>query len=222
MTQFSSPSPGSGAPGHGLVAPWLRFALLPAAVVYGAALLLSRAGGIDDLELVIRDLAQTCKYPLGVGLISNLGYLLWMASAAICLFTACSEVSRPRGRERELLLAGGVFSLLLCLDDMFLLHDKYISPNVLYLLYVVFAVLILVRYRDLVVRLGGPVFLGAVALLGTSLLFDKFQQVLPIPYGPGQLFEEGVKFLGIASWLFFWWQAAAGAASRPDRPAAQP
>jgi len=134
--------------------PWLRFSL---------ALLLSRAGGIDNLELVIRDLAQTCRYPLGVGLVSNLGYLLWMATAAICLFTACSEVSRPRGRERELLLAGGLFSLLLCLDDMFLLHDRYISANVLYLLYIVFAVLILVRYRDLVVRLGGPVFLGAAA-----------------------------------------------------------
>jgi predicted PurR-regulated permease PerM len=85
--------------------------------------------------------------------------------------------------------------------------------NVLYLLYIVFAVLILVRYRDLVVRLGGPVFLGAVLLLGTSLLFDKFQEALPIAYGPGQLFEEGVKFLGIASWLFFWWRAAAGASS---------
>ena len=211
---FSTPP---SAPGRGLVARWFGFALLPAALVYGLALLLSRAGGIDDLELVIRDLAQTCKYPLGVGLISNLGYLLWMAAAAICLFTACSEVSRPRGRERELLLAGGLFSLLLCLDDMFLLHDRYISANVLYLLYIVFAVLILVRYRDLVLRLGGPVFVGAVLLLGTSLLFDKFQQVLPIAYGPGQLFEEGVKFLGIASWLFFWWRAAAGASSGSHR-----
>ena len=218
MIESPTPSPGPGASGRGLVAPWLRFALLPAAVVYGVALMLSRAGGINDLELVIRDLAQTCKYPLGVGLISNLGYLLWMATAAICLFTACSEVSRPRGRERELLLAGGVFSLLLCLDDMFLLHDRYISANVLYLLYIVFAVLILVRYRDLVLRLGGPVFVGAVALLGTSLLFDKFQQDLPIPYGPGQLFEEGAKFLGIASWLFFWWRASAGAAKLRGTP----
>jgi hypothetical protein len=33
-------------------------------------------------------------------------------------------------------------------------------------------------------RLGGPVFLGAVLLLGTSLMFDKFQQALPIAYGP--------------------------------------
>jgi hypothetical protein len=206
------------SPGRGLLARWAAFALLPAALVYGAALWLSHAGGIEDLELVIRDLAQTCRYPLGVGLISNLGYLLWMAAAAICLFTACSEVSRPRGRERELLLAGGAFSLLLCLDDMFLLHDRYISANVLYLAYIAFAVAILLRYRELVLRLGGPVFVGAVALLGTSLLFDKFQEQLPIAYGPGQLFEEGVKLLGIASWLFFWWRASAGAAKLRPTP----
>ena len=208
----------SPSPSRGLVSRWLAFALLPAALVYGAALGLSRAGGITDLELVIRDLAQTCRYPLGVGLVSNLGYLLWMATGAICLFTALSEVSRPKGRERELLLAGGAFSLLLCLDDMFLLHDRYISANVLYLLYIVFALAILLRYRDLVVRLGGPVFLGAVILLGSSLVFDKFQEVLPIAYGPGQLFEEGVKFLGIASWLFFWWRASAGAAKLRGTP----
>lgn len=210
------PSPSS--PGRGLVARWAAFALLPAALIYGAALWLSQAGGIKDLELVIRDLAQTCRHPLGVGLISNLGYLLWMATAAICLFTACSEVSRPRGRERELLLAGGAFSLLLCLDDMFLLHDRYISANVLYVAYIAFALAILLRYRDLVLRLGGPVFLAAVLLLGTSLLFDRFQEQLPIAYGPGQLFEEGVKFLGIASWLFFWWRAAAAAAKLRTAP----
>jgi hypothetical protein len=186
--------------------------------VYGAALGLSHAGGITDLELVIRDLAQTCDLPLGVGLVSNLGYLLWMATAAICWFTALSDVSRPQGRARELLLAGGLFSMLLDVDDMFLLHDRYISANVLYLLYIVFAALILARYRDLVWRLGGPVFLGAVLLLGTSLVFDKFQKVLPIAYGPGQLFEEGVKFLGIASWLFFWWRASAGAAKLRGTP----
>jgi hypothetical protein len=210
--------PSAPSPARGLVTRWLAFALLPAALVYGAALGLSHAGGITDLELVIRDLAQTCDLPLGVGLVSNLGYLLWMATAAICWFTALSDVSRPQGRARELLLAGGLFSMLLDVDDMFLLHDRYISANVLYLLYIVFAALILARYRDLVWRLGGPVFLGAVLLLGTSLVFDKFQKVLPIAYGPGQLFEEGVKFLGIASWLFFWWRASAGAAKLRGTP----
>lgn len=193
-------------------------ALLPAALVYGLALALSQRGGITDLELVIRDLAQTCGEPLGVGLISNRGDLLWMATAAICLFTACSSLIQPRGRPRELLLAGGALSLLLCLDDMFLLHDRYISANVLYGAYIVFALTILLRHRPLLRRLGLGQFLLPVALLGSSLLVDRFQDALPIAYGPGQLMEEGVKFLGIAAWLCFWWQAAAGAAKLRTAP----
>jgi hypothetical protein len=205
----SSPRPRSG---HSPLRQWLLIAILPASLVYFAAHLFSRLGGIDDPVLVVRDLAQTCDLPIGVGLISNLGYLLWIAAATICLFTACSQVSEPRGRARELLLAGGSLSLVLCLDDMFLLHDRYISPNVLYLFYIIFALLILFRHRDLVMRFGGPIFLLSALLLGSSLLFDKFQEALPIAYADGQIVEEGVKFLGIASWLLFWWLAAEGTA----------
>jgi hypothetical protein len=174
----------------------LTHALLPALLVYSAALLLSRAGGITDPELVIRDL----------------GYLLWMATAAICLFVALAGGPEASGRLRPLLLSGGLFSLLLCLDDMFLLHDRYIGATFLYLLYAVFAVLILVRFRSQVLEIGGALFVIPVALLGGSILLDKLQNVLPFSYNEVQLVEEGLKFLGIAGWLFFWWQAAARAA----------
>jgi hypothetical protein len=190
----------------------LGVAVVPALVVYVAALVLSRAAGIDDLELVIRDLAQTCERPLAVGLISNLGYLLWMAAATVCLFSVFSGMAGGGRRVRELLLCGGVFSLLLCLDDMFLLHDKYIGADFLYITYAIFALLILFRYRDLVVWLGGPTFIAAVALLGGSILLDKIQNHLPWNYADVQLVEEGLKFLGIACWLCFWWQASAAAA----------
>lgn len=191
----------------------LGYAALPALVVYVGALLISRSAGINDLELVIRDLAQTCGYPLGVGLLSNLGYLLWAASAGIALFTVLSGLASGAGRRvRELLLCGGVFSLLLCLDDMFLLHDKYIGADFLYITYAVFALLILFRFRDLVIWLGGPSFPVAVLLLGGSVIFDKIQRIVPGGLREGQLLEEGLKFIGIACWLLFWWQASAAAA----------
>lgn len=190
----------------------LGFAVAPALVLYVAALVLSRSAGIDNLELVIRDLAQTCEQPLAVGLISSLGYLLWMAAATVCLFSVFSGLAGGGRRVRELLLCGGVFSLLLCLDDMFLLHDKYIGADFLYITYAIFALLILFRYRDLVVWLGGPTFLAAVALLGGSVVLDKIQNLLPWRYADVQLVEEGIKFLGIACWLCFWWQASAAAA----------
>ncbi|MFZ9851164.1 MAG: oxidoreductase [Vulcanococcus sp.] len=188
----------------------LQLALLPALLVYGLALLLSGAAGIGT-ELVIRDLAQTCGQPLGVGLLSNLGYLLWISAAAIALFTALSGVGAVRGRERQLLISGGLFSLLLCLDDMFLLHDRYIGSTFLYSLYAIFALLILFRFRAQVQALGGGSFLLAVVLLGSSVMLDQLQEVIPVAYDRVQLVEEGAKFLGIATWLAFWWQAGAGA-----------
>ena len=193
--------------------PWLRlaaFALIPALVVYVLALALSGAAGIGTV-LVIRDLAQTCDTALGIGLISNLGYLLWAAAAAIALFAGFARIHGVRGRERQLLLSGGAFSALLCLDDMFLLHDRYIGSSFLYALYAVFALSILLRFREDVLRLAGPTFLLAVALLGVSIVLDVFQGVLPIGYDSLQLVEEGSKFLGIAIWLAFWCLASARA-----------
>lgn len=184
--------------------------LLPALLVYMLALVLSAAAGIQT-QLVIRDLAQTCDTALGVGLLSNLGYLLWIAAAAIPLFAALSGVVPLKSRVRQLLLCGGAFSLLLCLDDMFLLHDRYIGSTFLYSLYAVFALLILFRFRRQVQALGGGSFLLAVVLLGLSVLIDQFQELIPVPYTRLQLVEEGAKFLGIATWLAFWSQAAAGA-----------
>jgi len=189
----------------------LLVALLPALLVYVVALVLSSAAGIRT-QLVIRDLAQSCDTALGVGFLSSLGYLLWTAAAAIALFTALSRLGGVRGRERQLLLCGGGFSLLLCLDDMFLLHDRYIGSMFLYGLYALFALLILFRFRQPVIALGGGGFLLAVVLLGLSVLIDLLQDLIPVPYTTLQLYEEGAKFLGIAAWLSFWWQASAAAA----------
>ena len=188
----------------------LLVAVLPALVVYVLALLLSAAAGIRT-QLVIRDLAQSCDTALGVGFLSNVGYLLWISAAAIALFGALSGVVDVRGRVRQLLLCGGGFSLLLCLDDMFLLHDRYIGSGFLYSLYAIFALLILFRFRAQVQALGGGSFLLAVALLGLSVIIDQLQEVIPVDYSTLQLSEEGAKFLGIATWLAFWWQGTAGA-----------
>ena len=54
----------------------LAVAVIPALIVYVVVLTLAVAAGIEP-GLVIRDLMQTCDHPIGVGMISNLGILLW-------------------------------------------------------------------------------------------------------------------------------------------------
>jgi hypothetical protein len=189
----------------------LALAVVPAFLVFVLVLRLTGEAGMGPIQ-VIHDLAETCKTSIGVGLIPALGVLLWMAASAIALFTALSGlVSHPRWR--RLLLVGGLLSLLLSLDDLSLLHDHYIGPNFFYPLYAVLAIFILVRYHDLLVDSGaGLSFLVACFFLGSSILVDKADKVLPLTYVPMQLLEEGLQFIGIACWLLFWWQASAFAA----------
>jgi len=185
----------------------LRWALIPSLLVYVASLSLSGLAGIKG-QLVLRDLAQTCGTPAGVGLLSNLGYLLWLAAAAVALFTAYSGQPGVRGKQYELLACGGWLSFILCIDDMFLLHDRYIGQTFLYVVYMVFAALIAMRYRRQLMASRGELFLLAVALLGASIGIDQFQRDLPFKYKTVQLVEEGAKFLGIATWVLYWWQAS--------------
>ena len=183
-------------------------AITPSLITYALAINLSAMAGIKGI-LVIRDLAQTCDSALGIGLISNLGYLLWIATASIALFTAYGTPTNSQHKLKELLLCGGWFSFILCIDDMFLLHDRYIGQTFLYVVYAIFAFLIVFRFRDQLIRNGGEIFILAATLLAFSILTDKFQRdivdILPVKYETTQIFEEGVKFLGISSWFYFWW-----------------
>ena len=189
----------------------LSIATLPGLVIYVLAISLSAMAGIKGI-LVIRDLAQTCDSPLGVGLISNLGYLLWIATAAIALFTAYATPTYNQHKLKDLLLCGGWFSFILCIDDMFLLHDRYIGQTFLYVVYAIFAFLIVFKFQDQLLKNSGEIFILAATLLAFSVLTDKFQRniddIMPIKYETIQLFEEGVKFLGITTWLYFWWSAS--------------
>ena len=177
--------------------------LLPAVVLYAVALIWSDAEGISA-KFVLRDLAQSCDAPLGKGFLSSVGYLLWMAAAAIALFAASTRQIQGSVVNRQFAFCGGGFSLWLCLDDMFLVHDRYLGEAFLYVTYAVFTGLLLFRFRGPLRRFGGDSFLLAVVLLGASVLTDALQGLWPDSYETVQIVEEGFKFRGIAAWLSFW------------------
>ena len=180
--------------------------ILPSAILYLAILYISNIYNIK-LNLVVRDLAQTCGFPIGVGMISNIGILLWGAAASICLFTTFSEsINRESSR---LLLLGGIFSSLLCVDDLFLLHDRYIGPDFLNLTYLAISIFLLVRFRRILKIIGLFNLIISILFLGLSIFFDGvIQQVFNQSYQLTQLIEEGFKFIGITCWLNFWCKAS--------------
>ena len=127
-----------------------------------------------------------------------------MAAAAIALFAASTRQIQGPAAYRQFAYCGGGFSLWLCLDDMFLVHDRYLGEAFLYVTYAFFTGLLLFKFRGPLQRFAGDTFLLAVILLGTSVLTDALQGVFPFSYETVQVVEEGAKFLGIAAWLAFW------------------
>ena len=183
--------------------------ILPSSILYLAILYISNLYDIK-LSLVVRDLAQTCGYPIGVGMISNIGILLLGAAASICLFTTFS--GKINSDISKLLLLGGAFSGLLCLDDFFLLHDRYIGPDFLNLTYLAISILILVRFKKILKKIGLFNLVISILFLGLSIFFDGvIQQIFNQSYELTQLIEEWFKFLGIVCWLNFWCKASSHA-----------
>ena len=180
--------------------------ILPFAILYLAILYVSNFYDIK-LNLVVRDLAQTCGYPIGVGMISNIGILFWGAAASICLFITFSQnINRELSK---LLLLGGIFSSLLCIDDLFLLHDRYVGPDFLNLTYVAISILLLIRFQRILKKIGLFNLIISILFLGLSVFFDGvIQQIFNQSYEVTQLIEEGFKFLGITCWLNFWCKAS--------------
>ena len=176
--------------------------ILTSSILYFLILYISHLYNIK-LFLVIRDLAQTCGYPIGVGMISNIGILLWGSAASICFFVAFAE--NKHKEISKLLKFGGIFSSLLCIDDFFLLHDRYVGPDFLYITYFILSVSLLIRFRKILKKIGIFTLLTSFLFLSLSLLFDRIvQQLFNQSYELIQIFEEGFKFLGITCWLYFW------------------
>lgn len=181
---------------------FLLWVLLPASCFfYGAVWVLHQQGfGVVD---TIRDMAQSANVSSFLGFVSNIGIWLWVSAAAISFFAAFSQTGNPNAAQRSLLILTGLFSLLLAVDDFFMIHDRYVNQKIIYGLYAVCAGLLLLKHFTRILQIDGVAFVLACGLLGASVLTDLLQFVLPMSYTTQQLIEEGFKFSGGAGWLYF-------------------
>ena len=77
---------------------------------------------VRDPLVVAMQAAECCSFYYGA--LSNLGVLLWNATGTICLTLALQVwLAGARRSMVAFFLTGGLFSIWLGLDDLFLLHD---------------------------------------------------------------------------------------------------
>jgi hypothetical protein len=189
-------------------APVRRPLLLAAAGVcagVGAALTITAVRDIP-LEDLTRDIQIIANVPFYAGLLSTIGIMVWSAAAAVWLFVlALLRRVAPRHDLAPLALAAGALTLVLLVDDAFMLHETLL-PEVL-------------GVPELLV-MGGYVALGLgfvlfawrrvartsylPALLAGLFLGLSFGIDLVLPSSSLEtLIEDGLKFAGIVFWLAY-------------------
>ena len=145
-------------------------------------------------------------HPL-IGILSNLGILLWCGTAAVCLFGAVilhQNGSKNAGR----FLAGSAFlTFFLLFDDFFLFHDvlsrQYfgIREKGVYVIIVTITIIYAAIFWRTILKTEYIVLGFALILLASSLGIDALLAGLTEKMGEWSfLVEDGLKFLGIVAW----------------------
>lgn len=188
----------------------IAFVSVASAFLIGIMLLLHHVGGIPIGVLTQDPLFQR---PLYVGLLSQIGILLWAAAAAVCLMTWAVLAGRetPAGGA-SFFLAAGLLTVLLCLDDAFLIHDALlpgmgVGEKVVYLAYLLAVLSFLFVFRKRILRTEFLVLVAAFVFFALAILGD-LHGIRPINRF---LLEDGSKIIGIVTWLAYFWRTAVSA-----------
>lgn len=158
-----------------------------------------------------KDPAEVEGFPSYIGMLSNWSIILWMAAAAICLFSAVilKHQKAPTATVRFIALSGG-FSLVLGIDDLYLLHDHlfpelfHIPETFFYILYFLTFAAYLIYFTPQILKHEYLLFLAALVFFILSRrafvtlpFFDKFRTT-----------ADMLKYFGIVFWLAFFYRTA--------------
>lgn len=154
------------------------------------------------LSSFTRDMAAIAHVHPLIGIVSNVGILLWCATAVICLFSRSLLHHQGLHAEARFLLWAGLITLVLLADDLFMIHE-YIAPVHFHLneklvlaSYACGAGAYLMSHRRLILATDYQLLAAAMAFFTVSMVVDFLDA-----RGWWAVSEDGFKILGIASWL---------------------
>lgn len=195
---------------------------LPALLALGVVVWAKLFQGISPSYFTVDPLALG-RLPFYAGFLSNLGVLLWCASAAVYLFASFLVRGQERAADRRFLRASGLLTAFLLCDDLFMLHEQalptylHIPEAAVYAAYGATVGWYLFKSRSPLLRTEFTLLGAAFLFLGGSVLIDACS-------GGRYLSEDGLKFLGIVAWAVYAcrtsWRMAE--ATREARKAAPP
>ena len=179
----------------------LGLGLLP----IGAVLVASRVADFTVSDAT-RDAIDVLGAPTYVGFVSNLGAVIWVVAATSCLLAAAviarTGASLPDVR---FLTATGLLTSLAAADDMFLIHERAITPIAggseaayaavwagLLVAYLAVAGRSLLRYWSPLLVVVAVLFIASIGIDVLAPLTDAWTFV-----------EDSAKYVGIVFWAVY-------------------
>lgn len=197
-----------------------------AAVVYLPVLLLLLAtiavAELKDVSIVVflRDTTAVAGGRFYFGALSNIGILLWCATATACFLTSGVSRRTSKGSNTSLFfLCAGLITTMLMVDDLFLVHERVapdylgLSSNTTFLIYGALAAAFFLYFRGVIFRSDYALLLPALLFLAGSVVVDQLDDngLLSLVVESTDirfLLEDGPKLFGIAGWFsYFVWES---------------
>jgi hypothetical protein len=165
-----------------------------------------------SMAAMTRDVTAIANIHPFSGILSNLGILLWCAAASICAFGAMILRNVKPRDTFWFLLSSALLSAYLLFDDFFLFHEDLASrylgldENVVFVALGIAVSAYLIAFRRVILRTTFGVLLLALGFLATSVVIDAILDPLWLwRLGDWEyFFEDGAKWLGIASWCSYY------------------
>jgi hypothetical protein len=179
-----------------------------AVVVFSLVAWASIVHGIS-VEALTRDMATLARFPPYVSVASSLGAFVMCATATCCLF-AYFVAREAAGEPQQHILAVGLFSLYLMVDDFYEFHDRVLPQELgvpqwlVYASIATAAAAIALRWWRRFLAFRPWLLATALFFLSASVALDLFDEPLYHKLGHWQYFwEDGAKFLGICLWATY-------------------
>ncbi|MDZ7805977.1 MAG: hypothetical protein U5K71_02545 [Gracilimonas sp.] len=162
-----------------------------------------------DIEKFTADPITTFDSHPFVGMVSNLGVLLWCTAAAVCFFCYLVLKDKISGKSASFLLWSGLLTSMLLFDDLFMFHDYLalwhlnLEQSTVYIVYLILALTWFIYFFDEIISNDFIIFMLAGFFLGLSVVGDF---ILP-QEGMSYMIEDAFKFFGIVTWTIFFIRA---------------
>ncbi len=187
------------------ITPILIIAFAATIALLSAVVLLGIESGVD-LDNFTQDPTAIMMAPFYLGFFSNIGIVLWCASAAICFLSASVlPKSGPAYPISSYLVSSGLITTLLMFDDFLLLHEEvfpnyfHIPENSVLLVYINFILIHIIVFRYMILKTEYILIALAIAMVGIS----KAVAFVPMPIPEDSFLEDAVKFFGIVAWFIY-------------------